>query len=275
MDFEKVVAWASKNGFEMLEVVAHPGSRHIDPDRLLREGAAGRIRKLLSDNNISISSLAYYPNNLDPDVRRRERNHENVKRVIEACAELDVEVACTFAGGFPAPLNDVLNAFAESFPALVDYAEDHGVKIAIENCPMVGWQAPYVPGNIAYSPLIWERVFSIIPSRALGLNLDPSHLVWQRIDYVEATKKFGDRVYHTHAKDTEIVRSRLQETGIMGQGWWRYRIPGWGVIDWRAFVSALREGGYDYVLSIEHEDPFFEGTEGLLLGKRYLSALLP
>jgi len=273
LEFEKLVAWASKNGFEALEVAAHPGSKHIDPAKILEEGA-GRVKKLLSENKISVSSLAYYPNNLDPNLQTREKNHNGVKRMIDACTKLDVGIVCTFVGGFPAALDEVLKVFAEAFPPLVDYAEEQGVKIAVENCPMIGWQAPYVPGNIAYSPKIWEKMFSIIPSKAFGLNLDPSHLVWQKIDYVEAARRFGNRIYHTHAKDTEILPSRLNEVGIIGSGWWRYRMPGWGVINWRGFITALKESGYDYVLSIEHEDSFFKGTEGLLMGKRVLDALI-
>jgi len=273
LEFEKLVAWASKNGFEALEVAAHPGSKHIDPAKILEEGA-GRVKKLLSENKISVSSLAYYPNNLDPNLQTREKNHNGVKRMIDACTKLDVGTVCTFVGGFPAALDKVLKVFAEAFPPLVDYAEEHGVKIAVENCPMIGWQAPYVPGNIAYSPRIWEKMFSIIPSKAFGLNLDPSHLVWQKIDYIEAARRFGNRIYHMHAKDTEILPSRLKEAGIFGGGWWRYRIPGWGVINWKGFITALKESGYDYVLSIEHEDPFFKGNKGLLMGKKFLDALI-
>jgi len=272
--FEKVVAWASNNGFEALEVAAHPESRHIDPAKILEHGA-GEVKKLLSENNISISGLAYYPNNLEPNIEARERNHEAIKRMIEASAMLDVDVVCTFVGAFPASIDAVLKVFAEAFPPIVDYAEEHGVKIAVENCPMIGWHAPYVPGNITYSPKIWEKMFKMVPSRAFGLNLDPSHLVWQKIDYIEATRRFGDRIFHTHAKDTEIISSRLTEVGIIGSGWWRYRIPGWGVINWKGFITALKESGYDHVLSIEHEDPFFRGMEGLVMGKRCLDALIP
>jgi len=273
LDFAKVVAWASRNGFEALEVDASPKSRHIDPEKILKGGTDG-IRRLLSKSGILISSLAYYPNNLAPNVEEREKNHAAIRKIIEASATLDVNVVCTFVGGFPAELDDVLNVFAEAFPPLVDYAEEHGVKIAVENCPMFGWQAPYVPGNIAYSPEIWQRMFKIIPSEAFGLNLDPSHLVWQKIDYIAAIRKFGDRIYHAHAKDTEILPDKLSEVGITGNGWWRYRTPGKGAIDWRSFIAALKENGYDYVLSIEHEDPLLKETEGLLLGKKYLDALI-
>ncbi|NWF97304.1 MAG: sugar phosphate isomerase/epimerase [Candidatus Thorarchaeota archaeon] len=273
LDFEKLVSWASKNEFEALEADASPKSKHIDPEKILK-GETGGIKKLLSESGIAISGLAYYPNNLASNVKEREKNHAAVRRMIEASATLDVSVVCTFVGGFPAALDEVLNVFAEVFPPLVDYAEAHGVKIAVENCPMIGWQAPYVPGNIAYSPEIWEKMFKIIPSKAFGLNLDPSHLVWQKIDYIESTRKFGDRIYHTHAKDTEILPARLSEVGIIGSGWWRYRIPGQGVIDWQNFIATLKEKGYDYVLSIEHEDPFLKGIEGLLSGKKYLDALI-
>ena len=149
------------------------------------------------------------------------------------------------------------------------------MRLAIENCPMPDWQVEGLAGNIAYSPVVWDELFGRIEDENFGLNLDPSHLYWLGIDYLQVVRDYADRIFHTHAKDTEIIYERLDEVGIYGGGWWRYRVPGWGLIDWRALVSALREAGYDYVLSVEHEDPLFGPEEGVLAAKRYLSQIVP
>ena len=269
-EFEKVLEWASKNGFELLEVLASPGSKHIDPAKDMDK--VSEIKKLLDKHNIKISALSYHPNNLDPDLEKRRKYNEHLKKCIEMAYKLEVSVVSTFAGSpghfLAIDLNKALDEFEKVFKDIVKFAEDRGVKVALENCPMGGW-------NLAYSPELWRLLFERVPSDNLGLNLDPSHLVWQFIDYVKVAKEFAKKVFHTHAKDTEIMYDKLSEVGIYRGGWWRYRIPGWGEIDWRAYITALKEGGYDFVLSIEHEDPIFGPLEGLILGKRYLERLLP
>ncbi len=155
----------------------------------------------------------------------------------------------------------------------------------IENCPMENWQRFGLPGNFAYSPELWDALFNEVPSTHFGLNFDPSHLYWLGIDYLQAAKDFCERIFHAHAKDTEILSEGRYRYGILSRqltqnfwesGWWRYRMPGAGSVDWKAFVSTLKEVGYDFVLSIEHEDPVWEGTEekvkeGLKLGFQHLS----
>ena len=267
-NLEETVKWASENGFEALEVHSGPRSPLIDPERILNYGA-GEVREALKKGNIIISCLTWCPNNLDPNLEVRKRNNEHVKRMIEAATVLEVPVISTWIGRVPGTIEDNMKVYSEVWPPIVDYAEDHGVKIAIENCM----------GNIAHTPEIWERMFEIIPSKSLGLNFDPSHLVFQFIDYLEALRRFGDRVYHTHCKDTEILRWRLSWCGYTGRGWWRFRIPGLGEIDWKRFISTLQDQNYDYVLSIEHEDPLYHGVEGfkrgLIIGRRHLAQFLP
>ena len=165
-------------------------------------------------------------------------------------------------------LDKALNEYKKVFEDLVKFAEDRGVKIAIENCPMGGW-------NLAFSPSMWNVLFELIPTDHLGLNFDPSHLVWQFIDYIKAIRDFRNKIFHVHAKDTEILYDKLADGGIYSRGWWRYRIPGWGEIDWRVLISTLLESGYDFVLSIEHEDPIFSPLDGLILASKYLNSLLP
>jgi len=285
---EDIVKWAAENGFEALEVacVYLPTSERvkggINANNMGDEEVA-RIKKLFADNGIMISSLANYQNNLDPDKERRERYHEGLKKAIEAAQKLEVESVGTFVGRDPnKTIDENIELFKSVFPEFVNYAEERGVKLVIENCPMEGWQKEGLAGNIAYSPDIWEEMFEAIPNDNFGLNLDPSHLYWLGVDYIQAVKDFADRILHTHAKDTEIMYDKQAWVSILsryGRRWWRYRIPGLGEIDWTRFVSTLVEVGYDGVLSIEHEDPVWEGEEekvkkGLILGKRHLAPLL-
>ena len=171
------------------------------------------------------------------------------------------------------------NTFVRVFGPVIEHAERRGVKIAAENCPFVGI-------NLAYSPEIWRRMFEVFPSDNFGLCFDPSHLVWLGIDYLRALREFGDRVFYVHAKDAEILSEGLYNHGILDKvfdkksewdsGWWRYRLPGLGEVDWARFISLLAEIGYDGIISIEHEDPVYEGTaeltkKGLILGQRHIS----
>lgn len=302
LSFKEVVAWAAKVGFKALEVESYPDSKHVDPWRL-DESRVREIKDLTQKNHIFISNLSYAPNNLDPDEKKRKQHHEHLKKVIEACAKLDVETITTFAGKDPnRRMEENLEFFQQEFGPLVDYAKDHNVKLAIENCPM-GF-ALYGGGNIAYSPKIWKEMFKMF-DRTLGLCLDPSHLYWLQIDYIQAVRDFADRIYMVHAKDCEIDRNLLSHVGILdsewidilftgksGIGhrrikwedprkqWWRYRIPGLGEIDFKRFISELLLHGYKSTLTIEHEDPIWYGTEelnkqGLIIGLRYLSQFFP
>lgn len=154
---------------------------------------------------------------------------------------------------------------ARRLAPIVKRAEDYGVRIAIENCP----------GNIMYRPDIWRRVFEELGSESLGLEFDPSHLICQLIDPIRAADEFGSRIYHIHAKDAEVLWERVRELGITVGGWCPHRLPGFGQLDWAKFFSVLRKHGYDYAVSIEHEDPYFKYEEGLLLARNFLSRFIP
>jgi sugar phosphate isomerase/epimerase len=277
LSLAEVATWARSSGFETLEIACWPagtaaerryaGVHHIDADAL-DDSAIATIGGVLNEHNLSISSLAYYPNNLHPDAQHREEVHEHLRKVIVAASRLGVEVVGTFVGRDPTRSEpDNLATFREVWPPLVRFAAEHNVKLAIENCPMLFSYDEWPGGtNLAYSPAMWREMFSIVPDENFGLNFDPSHLVWQFIDYERAVKEFGPRIFHVHAKDLEIDREGLYANGVMtkGIGWQVPRIPGLGEVRWNRFIAALYAVGYDFVVSVEHEDRQFEGTEQLV-----------
>jgi len=277
MDLDGVAGWAAAEGFQTLEVACWPmvtgdrrryaGVSHIDVDALDAAGVTA-IRRSLAAGGLEISSLAYYPNNLDPDTAVRSAAHEHLRKVIIAAEQLGVSLVGTFIGRDPnRSVADNLAEVAKVWPDLVTFAGQHGVTIVIENCPMI-FSSDEWPGgkNLAYSPAIWRRLFEIVDADNFGLNLDPSHLVWQFIDYERAVREFGPRIRHVHAKDMEIDRNGLFEHGVMatGIGWQIPRLPGLGEIRWDRFIAALYAVGYQGAISIEHEDRSFEGNEDLV-----------
>jgi sugar phosphate isomerase/epimerase len=274
LSLEEVADWAAAEGFETLEVACWPagggekrryaGVCHIDVDALDPDAVHG----ILEPRGLEISALAYYPNNLHPDDAHREEAHAHLRKVIDAAQALGVEIVGTFVGNDKdRPLPENLERFRELWPPLVDHAGERGVRIAIENCPMLFSYDEWPGGtNLAWSPAIWDEMFTAIPDAHFGLNLDPSHLVWLMIDVERAIRDFADRIFHTHAKDLEIRADGLYRHGSLsgGIGWQVPRLPGLGQVDWPRFVAALYGAGYDSVISIEHEDRRFEGDEQLV-----------
>lgn len=289
-----LMKWAGENGFGALEVWAGAPEDSDAPTvgacinaRRLDAAAAESLRRAAEEAHVEISCLTWCVNQLDPDPERRQANRDGLIRILGAAALLDVDVVSCFVGrNHQKTVEGSLEDFREVFSPIMDAAADKGVRIAIENWPGIGWGAKpplgdeHAPGNIAYSPPIWRRMFEIFPE--IGLNYDPSHLVWQGIDYLKPVAEFGKHIYHVHAKDTEVLEAVLADRGILPPAkprWWRYRAPGFGVVEWPRFVSALAEVGYDGPLSIEHEDPVFSGDEdrvkrGLLLGRNTLAPLV-
>jgi sugar phosphate isomerase/epimerase len=289
---DEIAAWAAGAGYEALEVAAWPnlGERpftatHLDADGFTA-GDAERVTALFGDHGLSLSSLAYYDNNLHPDPGEREAVNRHVRACIDAAALLGCPTVGTFVGRDPSKtVAENLREAETVFAPLVDHAGAQGVKLMIENCVMEGWHPDGYPGNLAYSPELWEWMFSI----GLYLNYDPSHLLWMGIDPVEAVRPYVDRIPHAQAKDVELFPERRNRYGWPGKavtredpwdvGWWRYRVPGLGQVDWRRLVDALYEGGFDGVLSVEHEDPVWGGTEdrirtGLEVAHRTLRPLI-
>jgi sugar phosphate isomerase/epimerase len=231
----------------------------LDPDR---------VRDLLDRHGLEISALAYYPNNLHPDRAERRVANTHLRKVIDAAARLDVPIVGTFVGRDQTKnVPDNVREFRRVWPRLVAHAEERGVKIAIENCPMLFSYDEWPGGtNLASTPAVWDELFSIVDSPSFGLNLDPSHLVWLMIDYERVVRDYASRIFHVHAKDMEIDRDGLYRNGTIsaGMGWQVPRLPGLGEVRWDRFLAALYRAGYDYVVSIEHEDRAFEGTEELV-----------
>lgn len=287
-----IAAWAAETGYEALEVAVWPstGSRDFEASHIdvahLDEAGAEQVRTLFDKHGLTLSSLAYYENNLHPDEARRTEIAAHVKHAVDAAALLGVETVGTFIGRHPGLSVKENAALAEhELPPLVEYAGERDVKIIIENCVMEGWHPDGYPGNIAYSPELWEWMFSL----GLYLNYDPSHLLWLGIDPVTALKPYVDRIPHAQAKDAQLDPRARDRYGFFGrtierehpwdEGWWRYRVPGRGQVDWNGVVDALYEGGFTGVLSVEHEDPVWSGSEtrvkqGLEIAYRTLRPLI-
>ena len=271
---EEVAAWAGTVGFETLEVACWPagdgesrryaGVTHIDVDALDPD----RVHETLRAHGLEISALAYYPNNLHPDDAHREEVNAHLCKVVDAAERLGVGIVGTFVGNDKdRSVRENLDRFRDVWPPLVHYAGERGIRIAIENCPMIFSDDEWPGGNnLAYSPAIWDEMFDAIADERFGLNLDPSHLVWQMIDYEQAIYDYAERILHVHAKDMEINTDGLYRQGVMslGMGWQVPRLPGLGEVRWDRFLSALYAIGYDHAVSIEHEDRAFEGSDELV-----------
>lgn len=288
----EIAAWAHEHGYEALEVAAWPtsaGDRPFTASHLALDVSSpdlDTVQRVAAEQDLLISSLAYYDNNLHPDQPTRTAIHEHVHRCIDAAAEIGCATVGTFVGRHPGlSVQENLRIAEEVFKPLVEHAGDRGVKLVIENCVMEGWHPDGYPGNLAYSPELWEWMFDL----GLYLNYDPSHLMWLGIDPVEALRPYVDKIAHAQAKDIELFPERRHRYGFFGKavqrddpwdvGWWRYRVPGLGQVDWSKVVDTLYEGGFAGTLSVEHEDPVWGGDEsrtkdGLLIAHRTLRELI-
>ena len=300
---KNTVAFAHEVGFRSMELSAWPDSS-LNADHVTGRRIA-EVKKDLEEHGVEVSALGYYPNYLDPDGGKAEEAARYFYKVMELADRMGVGVVCTFAGRDPdKSIKENIPLFERAFTPFCDEAERLGLRIAIENCPMMD-RFNLRGENIAISPEVWDEMYRVVPSKALGIELDPSHMVWQGIDYIQAMYDYGDRIFHIHAKDMEINRRVLNRVGILGQafgeitglghGWWRARLPGWGEINWPRFITALIETGYGGNVDIEHEDDVFAAAyakrstdtesgiveaygreeKGLILGYNTLSKLIP
>jgi sugar phosphate isomerase/epimerase len=289
LSLEEVLRFASNEGFTSIEAMCWPvgkaerryaGVTHIDVMDFSKDDAK-KVNSLLDQYNIRISSLGYYPNPLVADEQERETYAEHIKKVIAASSMLDINVMTTFVGRDPSrTIEDQWPLFEEVWKPIVAFAETQGVKIGIENCPMLFSYDEWPGGtNLAISPEVWRRMFDTIPSDYFGLNFDPSHLIWQHIDYVRAIKEFGDKLVHVHAKDTKIDADLIYERGITGVKWHIPKLPGLGDVNWGKYFSALTDAGYHGPVAIEVEDRAYEDTlddrkRSLTQSKRYLEQFM-
>lgn len=289
LSLEDVLKFAADEGFACIEPMCWPpgganrryaGVTHVDVSNLNDE-QAGRIRDLTKKHGVALSSLGYYPNPLDPDAEHRRAAVDHLKRVIAAAPKLGLKVVNTFIGrDHTKSIEDNWLVLKAVWPEILNQAETHGVRIGLENCPMLFSQDEWPGGkNLATTPALWQRLFAELPSKSLGLNFDPSHLVWQHIDYVRCVREFGPRIVHFHAKDTRIDAERLQAVGILGLGWHTPKLPGLGDVNWGALISALTDTGYNGPVCIEVEDRAYEGSladrqRALRQSKRFLEQFI-
>ncbi|ABR46687.1 Xylose isomerase domain protein TIM barrel [Alkaliphilus metalliredigens QYMF] len=286
------IEWAHQSKFDCIEISCWPkmnsrdySASDIDVDHFTQEDA-DELNEFLKEKNMFISSLAYYDNHLHEDLNLRKSYHDHLKKVINAASMLGVELVGTFVGRHQGlSIVENFQEFKVVFSDILDFAQEKNVKIIIENCPMPVWHEDGLAGTISYSPELWDEMFKIFPHKHFGLNFDPSHLVWLQIDYIKALKDYKERILHIHAKDTKMIRENLNRYGIYGKqlhkmdpfdlGWVEAKLPGNGDVDWNNFFKTLKEMDYKGVVSIEHEDPSYEGNselvkEGLLIGKENL-----
>ncbi len=272
LTFEELVTFASDNGFSCVEMMCWPvgqsdrkyaGVTHINVSSL-DDKEINRIQNKLKEKNIVISGLGYYPNPLDPDKEKSDFYIDHIKKVIDASAKLNIGIVNTFIGADPAKHDDEnFEKFKEIWPPIIRYAEERNVKIGIENCPMFFTKDEWPSGNnLAHSPALWRKIFEFIPSDYFGLNYDPSHLIWQMMDYVKPIFEFKDRIFHVHIKDARILWERINDVGILTTPLQYHtpKLPGLGDINWGKFFSALYEVGYNGYACIEVEDKSFEGS---------------
>ena len=289
-NYEEMMDIASDLGFECVEVACWPqgkaerryaGVSHIDAERVLEDEAyAKHILDYAAEKNVEISSLAYYPNTLDPDLEKRQAAVDHLMALIKASAKLGINMVTSFIGRDQSKtVEENLEIVKEVWPPIIKLAEEQGVKVAIENCPMLVGADQWPGGqNLMTTPANWKKVFEILPSDNFGINYDPSHFVWQMIDYIKPIYEFKDKIFHVHYKDIKVYPDKLQEVGIMGYplDFMSPKLPGYGDVDWGKYVSALTDIGYDGYTCIEVEDKFFEGSQkkvldSLKLSKRYMT----
>lgn len=289
-NYEEMMDIASDLGFECVEVACWPqgkaerryaGVSHIDAERVLEDDEyAKRILDYAAEKKVEISSLAFYPNTLDPDLEKRQASIDHLMALIKASAKLGINMVTSFIGRDQTKtVEENLEIVKEVWPPIIKLAEEQGVKVAIENCPMLFGPDQWPGGqNLMTTPANWKKVFEILPSDNFGINYDPSHFVWQMIDYIKPIYEFKDKIFHVHYKDIKIYPDKLQEVGIMGYplDFMSPKLPGYGDVDWGKYVSALTDIGYDGYTCIEVEDKYFEGSQekvldSLKLSKRYMT----
>lgn len=285
--FEEVIDTAAALGYECVEVACWPkekaarryaGITHIDIEALTDDKIA-YINEYCSRKKVEISALAYYPNTITDNEKERKKAVDHLKAMINVAPKLHIDTITTFIGRVQnLTVEENLKIFKEVWTPIIKLAEEHKVRIAIENCPMLFGPDQWPGGqNLMTTPAIWRKAFELIPSDFFGLNYDPSHFVWQQIDYIKPLYEFKDKIFHVHYKDIKVYPDKLNDVGIMAYplDFMSPKLPGLGDVDWGKYVSALTDIGYDGYSCIEIEDKAFEGSteriiDSLRISYRYM-----
>ncbi len=272
LSVEEVFSLASELTYDCVELMCWPkgkatrryaGVTHVDVQSLNHKGAQA-LQTLSLESGVRISALGYYPNPLSPDPEEAKVSRVQIRRMIDAAELLELDTVNTFIGrDWHCSVEDNWSKVIEVWKPLVTYAEERQIHIGIENCPMYFTNDEWPSGkNIAHSPSIWRRLFSDLNSSAIGLNYDPSHMIWQQMDAYEPIRAFADRLFHIHAKDVRIDQDRLNEVGILSvpNSFHTPKLPGLGDVDWGKFFSYLTDTGYSGAVCVEVEDRAYEGS---------------
>jgi len=291
LSFEEVIDFAAQENYSCVEIMCWPkgkaerryaGVTHIDVDNL-DDSKLEYIKDYIKKKGVTISGLGYYPNPLDPDKEKSNFYINHIKKVIDAAHLLEINLINTFIGRDKSKnVDDNFERFKKVWPPIIDYAKDKGVKVAIENCPMYFTNDEWPSGvNLAFSPVIWEKMFDFVDSSNFGLNYDPSHLIWQRIDYIRPIYEFKNRIFHVHIKDAKILEDNLKRVGILATPLEYHlpKLPGLGDVNWSKFFSALTDINYDGPVCVEVEDRSYEGSiemkkNALRQSRNYLNQFL-
>lgn len=270
--FEEVFALAREIGYDCVEVMCWPVSKaerryagitHLDIAQPNAQNLA-RIQQVVAETGVAISGLGYYPNCLAPDLEEARNSVEHLCGLIRAAAEFGIDKVNTFIGrDYTLSVDDNWPRMLETWKPIVGLAEELGIRIGIENCPMLFSKDEWPGGkNLATSPAIWSRLFEDLGSSSLGLNYDPSHMVWQQMDYLKPIRDFADRIFHAHAKDVRLDQHRLDQVGILAHPleYHTPKLPGLGEVQWGKFFSTLQDAGYDGPVCVEVEDRAYEGS---------------
>lgn len=269
-DFYEMIDIVAENGLECVEVACWPagkaerryaGVSHIDTENLTKDQAE-KYNAYAKEKKVAISALAYYPNPLDEDLAKRQQVIDHLYSVIDAAKMMDIHLVTTFIGRMPTKtISENLKEMEKVWKPIIAYAEEQQVKIAIENCPMLFTEDEWPGGqNLMTTPDLFRKIFAILDSEYIGLNFDPSHFVWQQMDYLAPLYEFKDKLFHIHYKDIKLYWKKLQEVGIMATPleYMSPKLPGLGDVDWGNYVSALTDVGYNGYTCIEVEDRAYE-----------------
>lgn len=281
--FEEMIDDIAAKGCTCVEVACWPqgkaerryaGVSHIDVENTSSDYIT-YIKNYCTEKNVEISSLAFYPNTMDGNIEKRTANIEHLKKVINMSALLGVNMVTTFVGRDQnKTVEENLEIFKEVWPSIIKLAEEKGVKIAIENCPMLFGPDQWPGGqNLFTTPSLWRKMFELIPSDNFGINYDPSHFIWQQIDYIKPLYEFRDKIFHVHCKDIKLYPDKLNDVGVMAYPleYMSPKLPGLGDVDWGKYISALTDIGYDSFVCVEVEDKAFESCKEKILDSVTLS----
>lgn len=292
LSFEDVLKTAADIGYDCVEVMCWPvgkatrryaGVTHIDVTDF-DDAAAAKVHDLTAKYGVSVSALGYYPNALTPDQDEAEMSVEHIRKVIAAAGKLGVNRMTTFIGrDWTKSVDDNFPKFEATWKPLIAFAEEAGVKVGIENCPMIFGPDEWPGGkNLMHSPAIFRRMFEAIPSDHFGLNYDPSHPVWLQMDYLKPMQEFAHKLFHMHAKDVRVDQHLLDDLGILAHpnDYHSPKLPGMGDVDWGKFFSVLTDTGYNGPICVEVEDRSYEDSlenrkRALIQSHTYLRNFVP